>query len=101
MTGIIQGIKNTKTSMRGDGKTEKDQRVQVLSATITETQTLREFTESNRQVAEQLRALCTRIEEVVDGLREHKSVTRDFTDEAHKLRLALCDVYEIAKAFRK
>lgn len=101
VTGILQGIKNSKSLTKTDPKSEKEQRVQVLSATITETQTLRDFTESNRQVAEQLRSLCARLEEVIEGLREHRSITRDFTDETHKLRLALSDVYEIAKAFRK
>ena len=100
--GIMKGVRNTKKLLRGDSTSNtQDEKKQILSAAIMETVSIREWSEQNRAGTEQTRQLCSRLEDMVEELRDHRSTTRDFTDEVHKLRLAVNDLVEVAKALRK
>lgn len=75
--------------------------LKVLSAALMETTSMNALTESNRHLSDQLRQLCTRIEELVEGIRDHRSSTRSMHEEAHRLRVAVNDAYELLREFRR
>ena len=100
--GIMKGIRNAKKLLRGEPSSNtQEEKKQVLSAAIMETVSIREWSEQNRLSTEQTRLLCNRIKELIEELRDHRSSTRDFNDEARKLRLVVADLVEVARGLRK
>jgi len=93
VAGIFKGIQNTRKLLRGEQTNmQPEDKKQVLSAAIIETISIQQWTEQNHAATEQSRTLCIRLEEVVEEVRDHRSLNRDFIDEMRKLRLAVTDL---------
>ena len=94
LAGIMKGIRDTRKLLRGDEPNAQrtDDRKQVLAAAIIETITIQQWTEQNRAGVEHTRVLCVRLEEMIEELRDSRSVSRDFIDEVRKLRMAVSDL---------
>lgn len=101
--GVWQGMQRIKKLMRGDSPPPADggDQKKILSAAIMETVSIREWSETNRAVAEQTRQLCNRFDDLLEELRDSRSVNRDLIEENRKLRSAVSELESLAKAFRR
>lgn len=92
--GIYKGIKEVKKGGADTGS-------EVKGAVLVETMTIRELSDSNRILAETnleirdlLRQLCREANHLVDGLKDHREMTRSQIEEQHRLRAATVDLVE-------
>lgn len=92
--GIYKGIKEVKKGGADTGS-------EVKGAVLVETMTIRELSDSNRILAETnleirdlLRQLCREANHLVDGLKDHREMTRSQIEEQHRLRAATVDLVD-------
>ncbi len=73
----------------------------ILKATITETSSMLALTEANRTLADAMRNLCNRLDDLVEAERDGRSSMRSMHEEMHRLRVAVTDLHELLRTFRK
>lgn len=102
--GVWTGWQRVKTAIKEEATASGitgSQSFQVLKATITETTTLLQLTESNRNLTEAVESLDRIIGDLVVVLRDNKRASESQGEEAHRLRIAVKDLYEQFRSFRQ
>lgn len=99
--GIFTGWRQVKKSLAEDKSPPGTTDLRILQATITETSTLRDFTQSNREVADKLGQVCGRLEELTEATRAARLAAQGEAEEVHRLRIVLADVRELLHAFKR
>lgn len=102
--GVFTGWNKVKKSLKEDAKhahAPGSSDYRVLSATITETQTLRSLTEANIRLADSLDKFSRKLDDVMEAVGDHRSSMRSFHEEAHRLGVSIRDANEILRGFKR
>lgn len=102
VSGVFTGWQKFKRTLTDEkpATNPATEQYRILSASIMETTSMKALTESNVEMAEQMRKLCARLEEAIDEMRESRVTTRSFNEEAHRLRVSINDAYELLRRFK-
>lgn len=98
ISGIYTGWQKVKKAMSGEegagASVLQSEGFRVLKASITETSSMTFLTESNRALGENVRQLDASVSDLVSILRANKQAAEGQAEEAHRLRIAIRDLYE-------
>lgn len=101
VAGALAAWQKVKKAILEDGAPPGGEQHKILSATITETVTLREFTASNREVAERLGQLCSRVEDMIAAMKQERQQTEALCEDTSALRLVIKEANELLRGFQR
>lgn len=101
MAGVWKGWQTIKRNLSEPTNPKSNETLRIVSATLAETASLQDLTASNRDLAEVNRGLDRSVEDLVVTMRENREATRTNTEELHRVRLKVADLYELLREMRR